>query len=225
MMTFYAAIGTYRIRTENGHKVPYIQKLGKLYPISIPEFVIWSTLLWEVMTYDELKKHYDEQIRELKGNRPSFDELLSMLAKRKLIVKGMGYTGVDALYNMLSDAFVIPFRISGGRRLWSVLKLWHNGKISAHQACKILKTRVSTKMEDRVMRLVEQTPLSTAEIIRCVERGIEDVSTADKVIAGVYPDSAQATIANEEFMSEYSNDVLEAISNLYLNHEVVLEVV
>ena len=28
MMTFYAAIGTYRIRTENGHKVPYIQKLG-----------------------------------------------------------------------------------------------------------------------------------------------------------------------------------------------------
>ena len=45
------------------------------------------------------------------------------------------------------------------------------------------------------------------------------------MIAGVYPDSAQATIANEEFMSEYSNDVLEAISNLYLNHEVVLEVV
>jgi hypothetical protein len=225
MMTFYAAIGTYRIRTENGHKVPYIQKLGKLYPISIPEFVIWSTLLWEVMTYDELKKHYDEQIRELKGNRPSFDELLSMLAKRKLIVKGMGYTGVDALYNMLSDAFVIPFRISGGRRLWSALKLWHNGKISAYQACKILKTRVSTKMENRVMRLVEQTPLSTAEIIRCVDRGIEDVSTADKVIAGVYPDSVQATIANEEFMSEHRHDVLEAISNLYLNHEVVLEVV
>ena len=205
--------------------MPYRQKRGKLYPISIPEFVIWSTLLWEVMTYDELKKHYDEQIRELKGNRPGFDELLSMLAKRKLIVKGMGYTGVDALYNMLSDAFVIPFRISGGRKLWSALKLWHKGKISAHQACKILKTRVSTKMEDRVMRLVEQTPLSTAEIIRCVERGIEDVSTADKVIAGVYPDSAQDTIANEEFMSEHSNDVLEAISNLYLNHEVVLEVV
>ena len=67
--------------------------------------------------------------------------------------------------------------------------------------------------------------LLAPEIIRCVERGIEDVSTADKVIAGVYPDSAQATIANEEFMSEYSNDVLEAISNLYLNHEVVLEVV
>ena len=38
----------------------YIQKLGKLHPISIPEFAIWSSLLWEVMTYDELKAAYQE---------------------------------------------------------------------------------------------------------------------------------------------------------------------
>ena len=55
MMTFYAAVGTYRIITENGKKMPYIQQMGKLHPISIPEFFIWSTLLWEVMTYEELK--------------------------------------------------------------------------------------------------------------------------------------------------------------------------
>lgn len=225
MMTFYAAIGSYRIKTEEGHKVPYIQKLGKLYPISIPEFVIWSTLLWEVMTYDELEKFYQQQIGELKGNAPAFDEMLNMLIKRKLIIRGIGYTGRDALYNMLSDAFVIPFRISGGRKMLNVLRLWCRGKISFLDAHKIMKTRVSSDAEDRVMALVEQAPLSTSEIIRCFERNITDVSTTEKVIAGVYPDSVQATIANEEFMSVHSGLVLEAISNLYLNREVILEVV
>ena len=225
MMTFYAAVGSYRIKTEDGHKVPYIQKLGKLYPISIPEFVIWSTLLWEVMTYDELEKFYQQQIGELKGKAPAFDEMLNMLIKRKLIIRGIGYTGRDALYNMLSDAFVIPFRISGGRKMLNVLRLWCGGKISLLDAHKIMKPRSSTEAEDRVMALVEQTPLSTSEIIRCFERNIADVSTTEKVIAGVYPDSTQDTIANEEFMSAHSGQVLEAISNLYLNREIILEVV
>lgn len=225
MMTFYAAVGSYRIKTEDGHKVPYILKLGKLHPISIPEFVIWSTLLWEVMTYDELEKFYQQQIGELKGKAPAFNEMLNMLVRRKLIVRGIGYTGRDALYNMLSDAFVIPFRISGGRKMLNVLRLWCGGKISLLDAHKIMKARISTDAEDRVIALVEQTPLSTSEIIRCFERNITDVSTTEKVIAGVYPDSTQDTIANEEFMSAQSGQVLEAISNLYLNREVILEVV
>ena len=109
MMTFYSAVGCYRIRKENGRNVPYIQKLGKLYPLSIPEFVIWSTLLWEVLTYNELEKFYQAQIRALAVKTPPLDELLELLIRRKLVVKGVGYTGRDALYNMLSDAFVVPF--------------------------------------------------------------------------------------------------------------------
>ena len=90
MMTFYAAAGRYRVKREDGHTIPYIQKLGKLHPVSIPEFVIWSSLLWEVMTYDELKHWYEESIRGIDVQFPDFDELLDMLLKRKLIIKGMG---------------------------------------------------------------------------------------------------------------------------------------
>ena len=42
MMKFYAAAGSYQLIAENGHKLPYILRLGKLHPISIPEFVVWS---------------------------------------------------------------------------------------------------------------------------------------------------------------------------------------
>ncbi len=89
MMTFYSAIGSYRIKNQNGRKVPYIQRLGKLHPISIPEFVIWSTLLWEVLTYDELKRFYDSQMKLLEGEKPDFDQLLDLLVKRKLVSKGL----------------------------------------------------------------------------------------------------------------------------------------
>lgn len=44
MMTFYCAVGSYRLKIEQGHKVPYIQKLGVLHPISTLEFLIWTTL-------------------------------------------------------------------------------------------------------------------------------------------------------------------------------------
>ena len=48
MMTFYAAAGSYQIRSEDGKNMPYIMRLGKLQPVSIPEFSLWSMLLWDV---------------------------------------------------------------------------------------------------------------------------------------------------------------------------------
>ena len=71
MMTFYCAVGSYRLKIEQGHKVPYIQKLGVLHPISTLEFLIWTTLLWEIMTYQELKEAYVEQCKGLGMDTPA----------------------------------------------------------------------------------------------------------------------------------------------------------
>lgn len=110
MMTFYAAAGSYQIRNEDGKDMPYIMRLGKLQPVSIPEFSIWSMLLWDVLTHDELRKKYFEKMEEVKLDPSGFEKALEMLVKRKLIIKGVGYTGADALYNMLYDTYVIPLR-------------------------------------------------------------------------------------------------------------------
>ena len=76
------------------------------------------------------------------------------------------------------------------------------------------------------MDLVEQTPLSTAELVRCFDLDLYDVSTPEKVIAGIYTDcvSTQQEIAAEQFWSPNTNVVLEAVSNLYLSRRVILEV-
>ena len=227
MMSFYSAVGSYQIRREEGIKMPFIQKLGKLYPLSIPEFCIWSTLLWEVMTHDELEAEYSAQMNSAGMKAPKLDDMLALLLKRRLIITGMGYTGSDALYNMLSDAFVIPFRLSKGRQILSILRCWAKNLIRLPDA--FHKLRVNSSMnedEARVVALVEQTPLSTAELVCCFEKGITDVSTSEKVIAGIYPDddSDQTHISNEEFSSAMRLSVLRAVSNLYLRHQIILEV-
>lgn len=226
MMTFYSAIGSYRIKKEDDTKVPYIQKLGKLYPISVPEFFIWSTLLWEVMTYQELKQVYD-QVADSDGLKlPPLDDMLEMLVRRKLVVKGIGYTGRDALYNMLSDAFVVPYRTSSAKTAWNALQLWVRGKLMLGDISRAIKERRSFDAnEQRVISLVEQTPLSTAELIRCFELNVHDVSTPDKVIEQVYPQNEvdQFSMANEEVHDMNANSVLQAVSNLYLARRVILE--
>lgn len=212
MITFFTAIGLYKITVdERGQNAPYIQSLGKLHAISIPEFIIWSNLLWEILTYDELKEKYISQLRKHNAPTPDFDELLNMLLARKLITRGDGYTGADALYQMLSDTFVLPHKSSVRRLLCN------------------LTTRFSPKhttipdTEQRVLTLIGQTPLNVAEISRCFDLNLHDIKTPDKLIAGIYLTSDQKHISLEQQNSPNRNAVLQAVSNLYLHRKVFLE--
>ena len=138
MITFYAAVGCYRVKNENGKKSVYIQKLGKLHPISIPEFAIWSSLLWEVMTYDELKAAYQEIMGQQTGPVPDFDQLLLLLSKRKLILSGLGYTGVDALYRsslsrLRTPEGLVPSATSDERQTADVWRGSGSAQTAAHR--------------------------------------------------------------------------------------------
>ena len=226
MMTFYAAAGSYQIRNEDGKDMPYIMRLGKLQPVSIPEFSIWSMLLWDVLTHDELRKKYFEKMEKVNLDPSGFEKALEMLVKRKLIIKGVGYTGADALYNMLYDTYVIPLRgVQGTRRLLNIAKLLKQGKVNFFEAVYLLQPDKGTEAEQRIMKLVTQTPLSVPELVRCFENDVRDVSSADKVISAIYTEESdnQAPLNNACSLSNHRQDVLEATTNLYLTRQVILE--
>lgn len=226
MMTFYTATGSYRMQKEYDRKVPYIQKLGKLHPISAFEFVIWSTLLWEIMTYDEAKTAYLEQTADLQMPVPDFDILLKNLLARKLVTKGIGYTGRDALYNMLSNAFVVPCELHRPKRLLTAVHLWLKGRIGLKDIItKVMASGRLTEPERQVMDLVDQTPLCMSEIVRCFDRGVTDVSTPDRLLDAIYTDedTDQDRIARESLFSANVDIVLEAVANLYLARKIIIE--
>jgi hypothetical protein len=226
MMKFYAAVGCYKIKREQDSCEPYIQSLGKLHPISIPEFVIWTTLLWDVLSYDELKELYQEQTAIIPGILMQFDELLNMLVERKLIVCGQGYTGVDALCNMLSDAFVIPYRARSWRTIGKMLAMWLKGDISTFDLFTAWKTNDVESGERTVLQLTKHTPLSTSEIAYCFENGISKVRGSQQVVAIMYDrdDVDQKTLSTALTQSEKRDEVLTAVANLYLKRKILFEV-
>ena len=183
-------------------------------------------LLWDVQTYDELRKKYYEKLEDTELDPGTFEKCLEMLVKRKLIIKGVGYTGEDALYNMLSDTYVIPLRgIQGSRRIVNVAKLLKQKKVTFFEAVYLLQPEKTTDAERRIMKLVLQTPLSVPELVRCFENGVRDVSSADKVISAIYTDESdnQARLNSASSLSDFRHDVLEATANLYLTRQVLLE--
>lgn len=224
-MTFYTAVGSYQMRTENGREMPYILRMGRLEPISIPEFFIWSHLLWEVETYDEIREFYQNQSKSLGVRLPNLDQALKMLIKRKLIAKGIGYTGEDALYDMLSAAFVLPIHTLGKKKLSSVIRLLVKGRITGSEAIRAMRPEHLTGDENRVMKLVRQTPLSVSELIRCIENGVWDVDTPEKVITAIYTDEedTQERMQITSRQADCKTAVLEAVANLYLRRRVMLD--
>jgi len=79
--------------------------------------------------------------------------------------------------------------------------------------------------ETKVMKLAGQNRLSVGELIKCVECGIVDVSTNDKLMDSLYDDDI-TTYRNIGVLfrtCDACNTVLEAVSSLYLNKHILFE--
>ena len=75
------------------------------------------------------------------------------------------------------------------------------------------------------MKLAVQNRLSVGELIKCVECGIVDVSTNDKLIDSLYDDDI-TTYKNIVVLFRTCgscNRVLETVTSLYLNKHILFE--
>ena len=75
MMTFYAAAGSYQIRSEDGKNMPYIMRQGKLQPVSIPEFSLWSIRIRSIIAHNQ---------RALSGHSPDSAQISTVLQTGQL---------------------------------------------------------------------------------------------------------------------------------------------
>ena len=75
------------------------------------------------------------------------------------------------------------------------------------------------------MKLANQNRLSVGELIKCVECSIVDVSTNDKLMDSLYDDeiTTYKNIGTLFRICDACNPVLEAVSSLYLNKQILFE--
>lgn len=227
MITFYTSVGIFETqKSVSGIKRPVIIRSGRKYDVTLPEFVLWSALFWNIHHYDEIKTIYKDRISETGvKDVPSFESVLDRLICG-LVESGTGYTGVEALYELLSKMFPIPIRTSLSERIKGFLYLTFIQGMSVKNTGKLFGKPSLTTQEQAVWNLISQRPISVAELIRCIELEVADVSTGSKIVNARYNAGDGVDYKNVDVHARFSDKrsiVIDAVANLYLKKQVLFE--
>ena len=189
-MTFYTAIGKYEFRKDtSGNKFPVIIAEEKEYALDPWEMILWRSLIWNILTCDEVRNVFYAKEREMHilGELPC-ESYIDRLENKGLIVSGHGITAADALHDLLSGLYVIPLRVNLLSKTAAFLYLTFMKRIPYKVTKHIFDKPRFSVAEAKVMKLSKQNRLSVGELIKCVECGIVDVSTNDKLMDSLYDD-------------------------------------
>lgn len=223
----FTAVG--RLTRQNkpdGTQIPIIILGGKEYLVDPQELMIWTSLNWRLVRKEEIEKLY-QNISAKSGYLPSIslDSCVNRLLVRGLLICGSGETEYDALYDLLSSMYIMPLSTNPLIQLTTVLKLVVLDRVRFSAASKLLKRDRRTEKETEVMALARQALLSTAEIIRCVEMGIDRLPNSDSIMDTIYSDRETTSDNISELVkaAPCTKEVTAAIANLYLRQQLVFD--
>ena len=161
------------------------------------------------------EKEYEVDVQEFM--------LWSILNWRILV--GTGDTEYDALYDLLSCRFIIPIGAAWPLRVLSFLKLTFLEGISWRITRRLFHVDARSACEKKVILLARQTPLSCAEIIKCIEMDIRRLKDGYDVLDKLYDDNDLNCDNFAQAVREYrcSHEVITAVANLYLRQQIMID--
>lgn len=226
MIRLYTAVGRFELQKDgNGRKQPIVIVNQKESALSREEMVLWSCLMWNIMTKEEVGESYEKKALQV-GLEPSrFEAVLQRMETRHLIISAEAERGDSALYRLLANLYIVPIRSSFFVKVQAFLRLLFLEGVPFSTAKILFRSEQHTDMERKVLHLASQTYLSCAEILKCIAEGVTDVSSSEKVLKALYDDDYSTCDNLGWFMQFYDNhrQILEAISMLYLNRNVIFD--
>ena len=224
MLTLYTAIGNYRL-TEKG--LPLITAGGRDCALDAHELLLWSSLAFRILTYQELRAEFYKKERELHIlGELDFDHYLNRLIMRRLVASGKDCTGVDALYDLLGHLYLQPAPNSILVKTVSFFKLLLERKFPFRKALTVFHSERLDPMEKQVMALLRHQMLSTAELIGCTENGKRHLKNNDELMECLYHDETIDcdSIVTDCRVSETRFPVLTAVANLYFKQQITFQI-
>ena len=223
----YTAVGRFERRVDaGGRSCPVILLGGKEYMVDLQEMVVWTSLNWRIVKKEEISPLYEKVCR---GNvflsERSLDLCIDRLLVRGLLVSGTGETEYDALYDLLSSLYITPAEGSRPLKLFTFCKLLLVNRVPFSAAKILLAKDKRTPREEQIMQLARQALLSTAEIIRCMEKDIRYLPDEESILEYLYDDrdTTSDNIAYLVKSSLSSKAVTLAVANLYLRKQIIFE--
>lgn len=227
MMKLYTAVGRFQQKGRmDGLSCPVIFAGQQEYGVDLQEMMLWTILNRRILEAHEIGELYRAKVLEVGyDTHRSWEACLDRLHQRGLVVSGTGENGEDALYNLLSCLYVVPISNSTLLRLLTFLKLTLvNGK-SLSIAKRVFERHPMTECEKQVYDLSRQALLSTAEIIKCVDKKAADLTTNEKILDVLYDDEETTSdnIASLVRCLDSRQPVILAVANLYLAQQIIFE--
>lgn len=80
MIQLYAAVGRYHIEVQpNGKKIPIVTVGIKECALTIEEMVLWSSLIWNILTKEELEESYKRKAEKSGVDPNTFENTLQRM--------------------------------------------------------------------------------------------------------------------------------------------------
>lgn len=227
----YTAVGYLAMKQgPEGQPYPVVVLNCREHMMAPVDLLLWSRLCWRFRDHAHLQQEYETAVREVPGaeelGKPQvFEDTLDRLIHRGLIAVGEGENPVDTLYDLISDLYVAPLDNSFGSRLALLSKLFVSRRATCAIVGNLMRKDRTTEEESRILHLARQALLSTAELIKCDERGIQDISSSDRLLGALYYDD-ETTCYNISHLMRQSprrDAVVLAVSNLFLRKQIVFQ--
>ena len=223
----YTAVGKFHIKGSVGcMRCPLVTLGGREFILDMQEMTLWTILNWRILTEEEIYLLYEKKVQETGFlSSRSAEECVRRLVQRGLIAKGIGNTGADALYDLLSELYVIPISENLFLRVLSFIRLTFFSRIPYSVTKRIFSKDKRSDSEKKVMRLANQAVLSTAEIIKCIDQNVLTFATDEDLLDVLYHDdyTTSDNIAYSVRFLPQCRPVITSVANLYLRKQIIFE--
>ena len=222
MITLYTAVGRYELRrNENGEKQPIVIIDQKEMTLSREELLLWSCLMWEILTKEEAKTYFLKKAVRMDVSQERFDAVLQRLEVRQLVVSAQAEKGDIALYRLLANLYVIPLESSFMVKVQAFFLFIFFEKLPLTVAKNVFQKENYTEMERRVLHLARKARLSCAEILACIANDEIDTSIGNQ--SELQKEKARDNLGFFLWFCDGHRKALEAISTLYLNKDIIFD--
>ena len=222
MITLYTAVGRYELRkNENGEKQPIVTVDQKEMALSREELLLWSCLMWEILTKEEAKTYFLKKAVRMDVSQERFDAVLQRLEVRQLVVSAQAEKGDIALYRLLAKLYVIPLESSFMVKVQAFFRFIFFEKLPLTVAKNVFQKENYTEMERRVLHLARKARLSCAEILACIANDEIDTSIGNQ--SEFQKEKARDNLGFFLCLCDGHGKALEAISTLYLNKDIIFD--
>lgn len=222
MITLYTSVGRYELRkNENGEKQPIVTVDQKEMALSREELLLWSCLMWEILTKEEAKTYFLKKAVRMDVSQERFDAVLQRLEVRQLVVSAQAEKGDIALYRLLANLYVIPLESSFMVKVQAFFRFIFFEKMPLRVAKNVFQKEHYTEMERRVLHLARKSRLSCAEILACIAN--EEIDTSVGNQSELQKEDARDNLGFFLCLCDGHRKALEAISTLYLNKDIIFD--